>query len=98
MQLPGLDFLTSKDLIFENFFSFLSIPTLGAVSIYGLSEIINSEDLKLSQLSLLSVILSFSFSILTIKFLFTYIQRFNLDIFVLYRIFLGGILLYFSYS
>jgi len=98
IAITGARFLNFKRFDSLKISFLLSIPTLGAVSIYGLSEIINSEDLKLSQLSLLSVILSFSFSILTIKFLFTYIQKFNLDIFVLYRIFLGGILLYFSYS
>ena len=98
IAITGARFLNFKRFDSLKISFLLSIPTLGAVSIYGLSEIINSEDLKLSQLSLLSVILSFSFSILTIKFLFTYIQRFNLDIFVLYRIFLVGILLYFSYS
>ena len=75
----------------------LSIPTLGAVSIFGLNNLINSESLEFSFLNLLSITLSFIFSLITIKFFLSFIQKFSLKIFVIYRIFLGLILLYLSY-
>ena len=75
----------------------LSIPTLGAVSIFGLNNLINSESLEFSFLNLLSITLSFMFSLITIKFFLSFIQKFSLKIFVIYRIFLGLILLYLSY-
>ena len=46
----------------------LSIPTLGAVSIFGLKNIVSSNDLEFSVLNIISVFLSFVFSFLTIKF------------------------------
>ena len=46
----------------------LSIPTLGAVSIFGLNNMIASNDVNFSTLNLISIILSFIFSLLTIKF------------------------------
>ena len=75
----------------------LSIPTLGAVSIYGSKNIYFSQDENISTLSLLSIFLSFVFSLITIKFFLKYINRFSLSIFVFYRIILGSILLLVSY-
>ena len=75
----------------------LSIPTLGAVSIYGSKNIYFSQDENISTLSLLSIFLSFVFSLITIKFFLKYINRFSLSIFVFYRIILGSILLIVSY-
>ncbi len=75
----------------------LSIPTLGAVSIFGLSNIISSNDTNFSTLNLISIILSFVFSLLTIKFFLEYIKKANLSIFVVYRILLSLILLSIAY-
>ena len=75
----------------------LSIPTLGAVSAFGLKNIIISEDLNFSLLNSLSILLSFIFSFLTIKLFLQFIKNFSLIIFVSYRIFLGIVLLYFAY-
>ena len=74
--------------------SFLfSIPTLAAVSIFGLKNLIESESLNFSFLMIISVILSFLFSLITIKYFLKYVKSFSLNIFVIYRIFLGvGIL------
>ena len=74
--------------------SFLfSIPTLGAVSIYGLKNIITAESLDFSFLIFLSIFLSFIFSYITIKFFLDYIQKFSLNLFVIYRLILGTFLL-----
>lgn len=74
--------------------SFLfSIPTLGAVSIYGLKNIITAESLDFSILIFLSIFLSFIFSYITIKFFLNYIKKFSLNLFVIYRLVLGVFLL-----
>ena len=46
----------------------LSIPILGAVSIYGLKNLLLSENVYLTKLNLISIFLSFIFSYITIKF------------------------------
>ena len=75
----------------------LSIPILGAVSIFGLKNLIVSKDFIFTQLNLFAIICSFIFSLLTIKFFLKYISKFSLNIFVYYRVFLGLMLLIFTY-
>ena len=71
----------------------LSIPTLGAVTVFGLSNLFNSQNLNFSQINVMSIILSFIFSFLTIKYFLIYIKKFSLKIFVIYRVLLGLTLL-----
>ena len=79
--------------------SFLfSIPILGAVSIYGINDIISSPDVNFSILSFFAIFLSFIFSFLTIKYFLKFLESFSLTIFAVYRIILGGILLFLAYS
>ena len=75
----------------------LSIPTLAAVSIFGLNNLIKSESSNFSFLIIISIIFSFLFSFMTIKYFLKYIKTFNLNIFVIYRIFLGIGLLVLAY-
>ena len=75
----------------------LSIPTLGAVSLFGFKNIIVSQDLSFSILNLISIFFSFIFSIITIKFFLKYIKKFSLTLFVIYRIILGVSLLTIAY-
>tara|TARA_B110001452_G_C15139878_1_gene396897 strand:+ start:111 stop:869 length:759 start_codon:yes stop_codon:yes gene_type:complete len=75
----------------------LSIPTLAAVSIFGINSMIKSENLSFSLLSLFSIFFSFLFSLITIKYFLKYIKNFNLNIFVIYRIVLGLIILFLAY-
>jgi len=75
----------------------ISIPILGAVSIFGLKNIFLSESIEFTKLNLLSVLISFFFSFLTIKYFLKYIQKFNLNIFVYYRVFLGLVLIFLTY-
>ena len=75
----------------------LSIPILGAVSIFGLKNLLLSEDVIFTQLNLFSIFISFFFSFLTIKFFLKYINKFSLNVFVYYRVFLGLILLTITY-
>ena len=72
----------------------MSIPTLGAVSIFGLNNIITSPDINFSILNFISIFFSFLFSLLTIKYFLGFLKKFNLNFFVFYRITLGVILLF----
>jgi undecaprenyl-diphosphatase len=75
----------------------LSIPTLGAISIFGLKNVILSQNFNLSLLNMFSILFSFIFSLITIKYFLKYIKTFSLNIFVVYRILLGLILLVVAY-
>ena len=75
----------------------LSIPTLGAISVFGLMNIISSNNLFFSSLNLYSIFISFLFSLMTIKFFLKYIQKFSLNLFIIYRVILGLILIFVSY-
>ena len=75
----------------------ISIPILGAVSLFGIKNLIFSESLSFTYLNLLSIIVSFFFSLITIKYFLSYINKFNLNIFVYYRIILGLGLIILSY-
>ena len=75
---------------------FLSIPALMAASILGLKDFI-INDINLDRTIILSVTFSFIFSYLTIKFLLVYLKKFNLNLFVYYRIILSLILFFIVY-
>ena len=75
----------------------LSIPTLAAVSIFGLNNLMRSESLNFSFFMIISIILSFLFSLITIKYFLRYIKTFSLNIFVIYRVLLGIGLLVIAY-
>ena len=75
----------------------ISIPILGAVSIFGIKTLFSSDDLSFTQLNLFSIILSFFCSLITIKYFLNYINKFNLNVFVYYRIFLGIVLIILAY-
>ena len=78
--------------------SFLvSIPILGAVSFFGLKNIILSNDIYFTKLNFISTLISFVFSYITIKYFLRYINKFSLNIFVYYRILLGILLLMLMY-
>ena len=75
----------------------ISIPILGAVSGYGFMNILFTKNINFTIINLLAIILSFLFSLLTIKYFFKYIKKFSLNIFVYYRLLLGFILLMITY-
>ena len=70
----------------------LSIPALAGASFLGLKDIPN-ESIEINLLVIIAIILSFLFSYLTVKFFLRYINRFSLNIFVIYRITIALILL-----
>ena len=71
----------------------LSIPALGAWSLYGVFDLIKQNDQILTVSSILTAFLSFVFSYITIKYFLIYLKKFNLNLFVIYRLILGIILL-----
>ena len=94
----GISITAARFLQFDRYDSakisfLLSIPTLAAVSLYGISNLINSDSLSFSILNLIAIFLSFIFSYVTIIFFLQYIQKFSLNIFVIYRLVVGIILL-----
>jgi len=98
----GITITAARMLRFDRFDSakisfFLSIPTLAAVSFFGLNNLIISENLNFSTLNLVAIFLSFIFSFITIKIFLNFIKKFSLTVFVIYRVILGMILLFFAY-
>ena len=98
----GISITAARMLNFNRFDSakisfLLSIPTLAAVSFFGVRNLIIADNFYFSKISILSIFLSFIFSYITIKFFLKYIQKFSLDVFVVYRILLGIILLTYAY-
>ena len=75
----------------------LSIPILGAVSLFGFKNLIFSENSYFTVSNLSAIFFSFLTSLITIKYFLIYIKKFNLNIFVYYRILLGLILLAIAY-
>ena len=94
----GISITAARFLNFKRFdaakISFLlSIPTLGAVSIFGLRNLVISNDINFSILNFISIFLSFIFSLITINYFLKYIKKASLNIFVAYRVLFGIFLL-----
>ena len=70
---------------------YLSIPALIGASVLSLKDAI-SEDLEFNFLLIISIILSFIFSYLTIKYFLIYTKKFSLKFFVIYRVILSIII------
>ena len=69
----------------------LSIPALAGASFLGLKDAFN-QSIQFNYLIIIAIIISFIFSYLTIKFFLVYLKKFSLNIFVIYRIFIGLLL------
>ena len=74
----------------------LSIPALTGASFLGLKDI-QSETLEINLLIIVAIILSFLFSYITVKFFLSYLNKFSLNIFVIYRLIIAFILLLIIY-
>ena len=70
----------------------LSIPALAGASFLGLNDLQN-ESLEINILTIIAVILSFLFSYVTVKYFLDYLNKFSLNIFVIYRLIIALILL-----
>ena len=76
---------------------FLSIPTLAAASLLGIYNIYKESSTELNFLAIIAVIFSFIISYFTISLFLSYIKKFSLNIFVIYRMLLSLLLLYIVY-
>ena len=75
----------------------LSIPALGGASFLGLKDLIK-ESFELNYLIFLAIVTSFIFSYMTVKFFLIYINKFSMNIFVIYRIIIAAILFLLIYN
>ena len=87
----GITITSGRILGFSRFDSakisfFLSIPTLTAASLLGIYNIYKEGSAELNFLAIIAVIFSFIFSYITIAVFLNFIKKFNLNIFVIYRI------------
>ena len=69
----------------------LSIPALAGASFLGIKDAFN-ESIEINYIVSIAIILSFLFSYTTVKFFLNYINKFSLNIFVIYRIIISLIL------
>ena len=69
----------------------LSIPALTGASLLGLKNVM-SHSIEINYLVIIAVIFSFLFSYITVKFFLMYINKFSLNVFVIYRITIALIL------
>ena len=76
---------------------YLSVPAIAGASFLSLKELTFSN-IEVNFIVLLAVICSFIFSYITIKFFLIFVKKFSMNIFVIYRVFLGLILFWFIYT
>jgi len=74
----------------------LSIPALAGASFLGIKDLQN-ESFEINILVIIAIVLSFIFSYITVKFFLGYLNKFSLNIFVIYRLMIALILFYIIY-
>ena len=74
----------------------LSIPALTGASFLGLKDAFR-QAIEINYLLIIAVILSFLFSYMTVKYFLRYINKFSLNIFVIYRILVALVLFFIIY-
>tara|TARA_Y200000002_G_C22661613_1_gene655969 strand:+ start:1219 stop:1986 length:768 start_codon:yes stop_codon:yes gene_type:complete len=75
----------------------LSIPALAGASFLGLKDVFD-RSIELNYLIIVAIILSFLFSYMTVKFFLSYINKFSLNIFIIYRIAIALVLFFIIYN
>ena len=63
----------------------LSIPALGGASFLGLKDIFD-QSVEFNYLVIIAIVSSFIFSFMTVKFFLIYVNKFSMNVFVIYRI------------
>ena len=69
----------------------LSIPALAGASILSFKDVLG-QTIEFNYLIIIAIISSFIFSFITVKFFLIYINRFSMNVFVIYRIIVALIL------
>lgn len=98
----GITMTASRFLRFNRFDSskisfLLAIPALAGASVLNLKDIIG-QSFEINYLVFIAITLSFLFSYFTVKFFLKYINKFSLNIFIIYRVIVGIILLLIIYN
>ena len=98
----GITITVARFLKFNRFDSskisfLLAIPALAGASLLGLKNIVN-QSLEFSYLVFVAVTLSFLSSYFTVKFFLKYINKFSLNVFVIYRVVVAIILFIIIYN
>jgi undecaprenyl-diphosphatase len=98
----GITITTARFLKFNRFDSskisfLLAVPALAGASLLGLKDIVN-QSLEFSYLVFVAVTLSFLSSYFTVKFFLKYINKFSLNVFVIYRVVVAIILFIIIYN
>ena len=75
----------------------LAIPALAGASVLGLRDIM-TQSFELNYLVFIAITLSFLSSYFTVKFFLNYINKFSLNIFVIYRVIVAIILFVIIYN
>ena len=96
----GITISCARYLVFSRLdsakFSFLiSIPTLFAATVFGIGETIINFDKDFIIFLLLGFFLSLIISLMTIKVFLSFVERYSLNIFVIFRLIIGFILLFY---
>ena len=76
---------------------YLSIPAIAGASFLSLKSLVD-KNIDLNLIVLVSILLSFIFSYLTIKYFLIFVKKFTLNTFVVYRIILSTILFLIIYT
>ena len=72
---------------------FMSIPALAGTGFFGIYALFNQNNSLITLSSILTIFLSFLFSYLTIKYFLVYLKKFNFNLIVVYRIFIGLVII-----
>ncbi len=75
----------------------LSIPALAGASFLGLKDLYY-QSIEINYLVMIATFLSFLFSYMTVKFFLNFINKFSLNIFVIYRIIVSIFLFFLIYN
>ena len=70
---------------------YLSIPAIAGASFFGLKDL-HQETVDFNSMILFTVLLSYFFSYFTIKYFLIFVKRFDLKLFIIYRILLSFLL------
>ena len=81
----------------SKFSLFLSIPVIISATIFELFQLYNKNEFIFTKEYLIGIILTFIIALTTIMLFMNYIEKISLKIFVLYRLLLGLIILFFVY-
>ena len=81
----------------SKFSLFLSIPVIISATIFELVKLFINDKFIFIEVYLIGITLTFIVALTTIKLFMNYIEKISLKIFVIYRVFLGLIILLFVY-